>query len=203
MKKVIFGVLCGVLILSIATGCGSNKPTVDTNNGSNTGSNESTELKGYQIKINDTAFNFPCKFEKFMNAGYTMTQEDANRVLASTQDDEYVNIMDKNDEWQRDIFGIYIRPNGNDIKDAIVEGGIWRSSYDENFAYYLEGLELGEATVQDIINRLGKPEEPKSFDENEFLLTFIYNQNKQQTTLNIVDGKLNAVYIFGEKKKDY
>ena len=190
MKKILLSLMCGILVLGLATGCGNSQ--TNSNGSTNNNPNQNEEKNGYQVKVNNNEFYFPCKMEKILNAGFSITEENKKRVLETTDNHIYTQ-LDYNNEFLGGTFGVYVKPNGSDIKDAIVLGVIMRNELAENLAFYIEGLEVGKATLQEAVSKLGQPEEPETYNETDYLLTFTYSD--RSLTLNFVDGILNAVYV--------
>lgn len=201
MKKLLIGLSCCLTILGLTTGCGSNKVNIDTNTSSGNSSNEISDNKGYQMKINDNVFYFPFELEKLLNIGFSITEENKQRVLSTTEDYIYIG-LDYNNKWLGGTFGVYIKPNGDDIKNAIVLGVKTASEHDEDLICHIEGLEISyETTVEDVVNKLGKPEEPKSYNDDDYILAFIYRKDNRQLTFSFISGELNAIYVFPEQTK--
>lgn len=196
MKKIIITILVVCLLAVCLTACGKKENPSNTGSQSDTGSsinnNEVTNKEGYKVKINNDTFVFPCDYKKIKNAGFAMNSDDESKVLNSTSDYEFVNVIENDQQ----AFGIYIAKDGSDINKAQVLGVILRN-ITEN-VYSVEGLEIGKATVKDAVNALGKPEEPEEYDESAYILAFTYNNRK--LTLNFVDGILDAAYVLEEVK---
>lgn len=198
MKKIIVSILVVCCLLSCLTGCGNNNTT-----GNNNPSNNSIEdnavsnvdnKDSYEIKILDDTFTFPCKYKDIKKAGYTITSDDENKVLNSTSNDkEFVNAV----YGDKQLFGMYMIAHGDNIDNAKVLGVTITASVYENEKFYIEGLELGKATVNDVVSKLGKPEEPETYDESAYILSLIY-KNKT-VSINFISGVLNSVYVLGEK----
>ena len=196
-KKLFLSLICGFLVLGLATGCGNSQTNSD--GGINNNSNQNEEKQGYQVKVNNTEFYFPCKLEKFLNAGFSISEEERQRVLTTTEEHIYSQ-LDYHNKWLGGVFGVYIKPNGSNIKDAVVLGVKMATELENDLIYYIEGLEISEnTTVKDVINKLGQPEEPTTYDENAYILAFIYRKDNRQLTFSFVSGKLNSVYLFPEK----
>ena len=198
MKKIIFFLICSVMILGVATGCGNKQIPIETDN--NNSSNINKNKTGYQVKINNEEFYFPCKLEKLLNIGFSIDEKNKQRVLSTTEDYIYVD-LENNKKWLGVIFGVYIKPNGNNIKNAIVLGLKMAPEFEDDLIYYIEGLEVSEiTTVKDVVNKLGQPEEPTTYDENAYILAFIYRKDNVQLTFSFVSGKLNSVYLSPKRK---
>lgn len=172
MKKVIFGVLCGVLILSIATGCDNSNS--ENNNSLNNNSNESSSSSKYQLKINGTVLGFPFKLEKLLNMGLEISESDMEKLKNSSNEYEYVNLIG-------DVFTVadlFVVPNKN-INDAMVIGiRMPEQEVEENYVLELNGLKRGKSTIDDVLNQFGNPEQPQEIDKTLYINTFSYNGGK-------------------------
>ena len=99
------------------------------------------------------------------------------------------------------MFGLYIKPNGNNIKDATVFGIYMNQIQEVNGVdFSIEDLEIGKATIEDVENKLGKPyeSEPKTYSKNDFMVLFIYDlveNNKTELTMHFIDGVLDQIYL--------
>lgn len=198
MKKIIVGILVLCCLLSCLTGCGNNGSSGGKNSDNNSKENNTVSSvdnnSGYEIKILDDTFTFPCKYKDMKKAGYTISSDDENKILSSTSGDkEFVNAI----YGDKELFGMYIIADGGNIDNAKVVGVKITASIYEDEKFYIEGLELGKATVNDVISKLGKPEEPETYDESAYILSLVY-QNKT-VSVNFISGVLNSVYVLGEK----
>lgn len=198
MKKIIVSILVVCCLLSCLAGCGNNNATGNNNSGNNSIEDNAVSnvdnKDSYEIKILDDTFTFPCKYKDIKKAGYTITSDDENKVLNSTSNDkEFVNAV----YGDKQLFGMYMIADGDNIDNAKVLGVTITASVYENEKFYIEGLELGKATVNDVVSKLGKPEEPETYDESAYILSLIY-KNKT-VSINFISGVLNSVYVLGEK----
>lgn len=191
MKKTILGLLCGVLIMGIATGCSNDSKK--NNELSNNSSSEGSLNSKYQLKINGTELGFPFKLEKLLNIGLEISENDIEKIKNSTSEWERVSLVG-------DVFTVadFIIESNENINNAKVIGvAIPMHDVEKNYVLEFNGLKREVSTLHDVLEEFGDPEIPEEIDETLYIYSLSYDGGK--LIFDFREGILTSMQYIGDK----
>lgn len=160
-KKLFLSLICGNLILGLATGCGKNDLSMENKQevGNNNGDISAT------VEVNGTKLQIPCKIQDLKDAGFVLNLSD-DEIDKQLKDSGKV-FTGINDMM---LVGDGVHIIGEDFNNAQVIGVSLAQTPIETEKYTINGLQVGEATLQEVIDIFGQPTDPKEYEPNDYTL---------------------------------
>lgn len=160
-NKLFLSLICAVLVLGLATGCGKND--LSTKNEQVKGNNNGDISAS--VEVNGTKLQFPCKIQDLKDAGFVFNLSD-DEIDKQLKDGVYVLTGINNMMLTGN--GVFII--GEDFNNSQVIGISLEKTPIETEKYTINGLEIGKATLQEVIDVFGQPTEPKEYNYNDYTL---------------------------------
>lgn len=160
-----------IVVVGLVIGLKSNLPlgnqetTGDNNSNKETIGNRNGDITA-TVEVNNTKLQFPCTIQDLKNAGFSLNLSDSEIDQQLKQGSKYV--FTRITDMMLIGSGVYIV--GEDINNCQVIGASLEKSDIESEKYSINGLKVGEATLQEAIDIFGQPTDPKEYDPNEYTL---------------------------------
>lgn len=195
MKKIIVGILVLCCFTVCLVGCG-NKGNLNKGGNDKTSNVSGNEAKNnskekYFIKINNKKIEFPCKFKKFEDIGYTLNSNDEANLQSSSAEYEFVSLQ--SDDLP--VIKVFIEPGKEDVAKLTVIGFLIPLYAGDGVDIEFNGLIRGQSTLDDVLSVFGNPEIPKEIDKTEYTNTLSYKGGR--LIVSTEDNKFSSAQYIG------
>lgn len=198
MKKIIVGILVLCCLAGCLVGCGDKKnPSKDSNGSTSNISADETKNNSkekYFIKINNKKIEFPCKFKKFTDMGYTLNSNDEANLQNSSEKYEKVTLESDNLPPMQ----IFIEPGKDNVAKLTVIGFSIPSYEEDGVPVEFNGLVQGKSTLDDVLSVFGNPEIPKQIDKTQYIIALSYKTGR--LVVSTKDNKFSTAQYVGTEE---
>ena len=165
----------------------------ETANGDAEGGNDEN-AEGYKFSIDGEVYALPNTIGRFLDSGYEFGENDRERILDTS--DMQISVEMLKDGVR--VCNLYVIKDGDNINDAKVLGvALDEDSWGTPVAF--ENLEIGKATLEDVIDTLGEP--VNDYDETAAFTVLEFDVGEEaDLSVNILTGTVSAIYYWGKLK---